>query len=149
MEKANKDWQKKWEERKQKWKEEVKGRRLFSLQKRVNLPRKRRRASKGKERVTITRLGIGQSHVNRTLLTVGKHPTGNNRRCSFSLEKDGDDGWTEEPGNAGGLRRTTWTGPVGGRRFSHLLDWLKGTEGETSEEEDLKVALMQQFVKQF
>lgn len=88
MEKANKDWQKKWEERKQKWKEEVKGRRLFSLQKRVNLPRKRRRASKGKERVTITRLGIGQSHVNRTLLTVGKHPTGNNRRCSFSLETE-------------------------------------------------------------
>lgn len=40
---------------------------------------------------------------------------------------------------------------MGRKRFSHPLDLLKGTEGETSEEEDLKVALMQLFVyvKQF
>lgn len=55
---------------------------------RVNLPRKRRRASNGKERVIITRLGIGQSHVNRSLLTVGKRPAGNNRRCFFSMETE-------------------------------------------------------------
>lgn len=56
--------------------------------------------------------------------------------------------------DGGGLRRAswkTWTVRVGGKRLLNLLDSLKGPEGETNEEEDLKVAVTQLFlyVKQF
>lgn len=56
--------------------------------------------------------------------------------------------------DGGGLRRAswkTWTVRVGGKRFLNRLDSLKGPEGETNEEEDLKVAVTQlcRYVKQF
>lgn len=59
--------------------EEGKESHLFSVQRRVKILRKRR-ASNRKKRVIITRLRIGHSNINRTLLTVGKCPTENNRR---------------------------------------------------------------------
>lgn len=67
----NKEWQ-------QSWDQEIRGRHLYSIQRRVGSEMSR--GGSRREEVVMTRLRIGHSNLNETLHIIGKHPTG---LCEF------------------------------------------------------------------
>lgn len=88
VEKANGHWQQQWEA-------EVRGRQLFSEERRVNLARRR---TNKKEQVTIMRSKTG---LKQNIPMHGE--TFNNRTTTYSVQakyrrKESDYGWTEETG---------------------------------------------------
>lgn len=68
----NQQWQ-------QSWDNATKGRHLHKIQSKVGISRNR--GTKRKEQVIMSRLRIGHSHLNGTLLITGKHPTGICEQC--------------------------------------------------------------------
>lgn len=69
---VNQQWQ-------QSWDNATKGRHLYEIQRKVGISRSR--GANRKEQVIISRLRIGHSNLNSTLLIIGKHPTGMCEQC--------------------------------------------------------------------